>query len=248
MACGRSTATGLLVPHHYPATGLAGHQVLREPRLVDEFLHRSLVLRDIYKTLGFTDYPFADLTVLDQNGTCVGCIGQDLHTMEIRSFAADAVVLCTGGYGNVFFLSTNAMASNVTAAYRAYKKGALVANPCYTQIHPTCIPVSGHHQSKLTRYEPAGGTQPGTGKTAYQDMLSESFVANQIRVGLELMARELDMNDSAHDHAQQLMSSAAKGLGATISAGVEHENYSVSLDAIPGNVAASLANDLESIQ
>ena len=59
-------------------------------------------------------------------------------------------VLCTGGYGNVFNLSTNAMGSNVTAAYRAYKKGAFFANPCYTQIHPTCIPASGDHQSKLT--------------------------------------------------------------------------------------------------
>ena len=63
---------------------------------------------------------------------------------------ADAVVLCTGGYGNVYFLSTNAKGSNVTAAWRAYKKGAFFANPCFTQIHPTCIPVTGHYQSKLT--------------------------------------------------------------------------------------------------
>jgi succinate dehydrogenase / fumarate reductase flavoprotein subunit len=69
---------------------------------------------------------------------------------QVERHAADAVVLCTGGYGNVFFLSTNAMASNVTAAYRAYKKGAFFANPCFTQIHPTCIPVHGTFQSKLT--------------------------------------------------------------------------------------------------
>ena len=71
-------------------------------------------------------------------------------TGKISSHAADAVVLATGGYGRVFDLSTNAMGCNVTAAYRAYKRGALFANPCFTQIHPTCIPVSGEHQSKLT--------------------------------------------------------------------------------------------------
>src|SRR5207237_6216473 len=68
----------------------------------------------------------------------------------IQAFAGDAVVLATGGYGNVFFLSTNARGCNVTASYRAYKRGALFGNPCFTQIHPTCIPVTGHHQSKLT--------------------------------------------------------------------------------------------------
>jgi len=69
---------------------------------------------------------------------------------EIVSHSAHAVVLCTGGYGNVFYLSTNAMGCNVTATWRAHKKGAFFANPCYTQIHPTCIPVSGEYQSKLT--------------------------------------------------------------------------------------------------
>src|SRR5581483_10071213 len=73
-----------------------------------------------------------------------------LITGEISTHAADAVVLATGGYGNVFYLSTNAIGCNVTATWRAYKKGAFFANPCYTQIHPTCIPVSGDHQSKLT--------------------------------------------------------------------------------------------------
>ncbi len=89
-----------------------------------------------------------ELVVVD--GYAKGIIARDLVTGEISSHAADAVVLATGGYGNVFYLSTNAQGSNVTATYRAYKKGAYFANPCYTQIHPTCIPVSGDHQSKLT--------------------------------------------------------------------------------------------------
>src|SRR5205823_14334153 len=75
---------------------------------------------------------------------------RNLVTGKIESFAGDAVILATGGYSNVFFLSTNATGCNVTATYRAYKRGAYFANPCYTQIHPTCIPVSGEHQSKLT--------------------------------------------------------------------------------------------------
>ncbi|HTG00437.1 MAG TPA: fumarate reductase/succinate dehydrogenase flavoprotein subunit [Nitrospirota bacterium] len=84
------------------------------------------------------------------NGEAKGITTRDLVTGRIESHAADAVCLCTGGYANVFFLSTNAIGSNVTATYRAYRKGALFANPCYTQIHPTCIPVTGDHQSKLT--------------------------------------------------------------------------------------------------
>ena len=89
-----------------------------------------------------------DLVVI--NGQARGIIVRNLITGEIESHAADAVVLCTGGYGNVYFLSTNAMASNVSAIYRAYKKGAYFANPCFTQIHPTCIPVHGTYQAKLT--------------------------------------------------------------------------------------------------
>ncbi len=89
-----------------------------------------------------------DLVLVD--GHAKGIVVRDLVTGGISSHAADAVVLATGGYGNVFYLSTNAVGCNVTAAYRAYKKGAAFANPCYTQIHPTCIPVSGDHQSKLT--------------------------------------------------------------------------------------------------
>jgi len=84
------------------------------------------------------------------NGQARGIVVRNLVTGEIETHAAHAVVLCTGGYGNVFFLSTNAMGSNVTAAFRAYRKGGLFANPCFTQIHPTCIPVHGTYQSKLT--------------------------------------------------------------------------------------------------
>jgi len=90
------------------------------------------------------------LDVVIVNGKARGIIARNLITGEIERHAAHAVVLCTGGYGNVFFLSTNAMGSNVTAAWRAHKRGAAFANPCFTQIHPTCIPVSGDHQSKLT--------------------------------------------------------------------------------------------------
>lgn len=89
-----------------------------------------------------------DLVTID--GHARGIITRDMKTGAIESHAAHAVLLCTGGYGNVFYLSTNAMGCNATAIWRAHKKGAFFANPCYTQIHPTCIPVSGEHQSKLT--------------------------------------------------------------------------------------------------
>ncbi len=90
------------------------------------------------------------LDIVKIDGIARGIITRNLLTGEIERHAAHAVVLATGGYGNVFYLSTNAMGSNVTAAWRAHKRGAYFANPCYTQIHPTCIPVSGHYQSKLT--------------------------------------------------------------------------------------------------
>jgi len=89
-----------------------------------------------------------DLVVV--NGRARGIITRNLVTGEIKRHVADAVLLCTGGYGNVFFLSTNAQGSNVTATWRAHRRGAFFANPCYTQIHPTCIPVHGEDQSKLT--------------------------------------------------------------------------------------------------
>jgi succinate dehydrogenase / fumarate reductase flavoprotein subunit len=90
------------------------------------------------------------LDVVTIDGKARGVIARNLVTGEMEKHFGHAVLLCTGGYGNVFYLSTNAMGSNVTAAWKAHKKGAFFGNPCYTQIHPTCIPVSGDHQSKLT--------------------------------------------------------------------------------------------------
>jgi succinate dehydrogenase / fumarate reductase flavoprotein subunit len=90
------------------------------------------------------------LDIVKVDGKARGIIARNLVTGEIERHSAHAVVIASGGYGNVFFLSTNAMGSNVTAAWKIHKKGAFFANPCYTQIHPTCIPVSGDHQSKLT--------------------------------------------------------------------------------------------------
>ncbi|MGB3762371.1 MAG: succinate dehydrogenase (quinone) flavoprotein subunit, partial [Ornithinimicrobium sp.] len=90
------------------------------------------------------------LELIVVNGVARGIIARDMVTGEIETHLADTVVLATGGYGNVFYLSTNAMGCNVTATWRAHRKGAYFANPCYTQIHPTCIPVSGEYQSKLT--------------------------------------------------------------------------------------------------
>ena len=100
---------------------------------------------------GVTMHPRTEmLDLVVAKGRAVGIVVRNLVSGEIQRHAADAVVLATGGYGNAFFLSTNAKGSNVTASYRAYKRGAGFANPCYTQIHPTCIPVSGEYQSKLT--------------------------------------------------------------------------------------------------
>ncbi len=96
----------------------------------------------------FTRHEMLDTVTID--GKCRGIIARNLVTGELERHFGHAVLLCTGGYGNVFYLSTNAMGSNVTAAWKAHKKGAFFSNPCYTQIHPTCIPVSGDHQSKLT--------------------------------------------------------------------------------------------------
>jgi len=96
----------------------------------------------------FSHHEMLELVLVE--GRARGIIVRDMNTGEISSHAADAVVLATGGYGNVFFLSTNAKGCNTTAIWRAYKKGAAFANPCYTQIHPTCIPVTGEYQSKLT--------------------------------------------------------------------------------------------------
>ncbi len=96
----------------------------------------------------FTRHEMLEVILVD--GKARGIVARDMVTGDIQTHLADVVVLATGGYGNVFYLSTNAMGCNVTATWRAHRKGAYMANPCYTQIHPTCIPVSGEHQSKLT--------------------------------------------------------------------------------------------------
>ena len=133
---------GALVSRTFYARGQTGQQLLLGAY---QALSRQIGLGSVQM---FPRTEMLDLVVID--GHAKGIVVRDLVTGEISSHAGEAVVLATGGYGNVFFLSTNAKGCNVTATWRAYKKGAFFANPCYTQIHPTCIPVSGEHQSKLT--------------------------------------------------------------------------------------------------
>ena len=133
---------GALVSRTFYARGQTGQQLL----LGAYQAHAKMVKAGKIKM--FTRHEMLDLVKKD--GHARGIIVRDLLSGELKRFAADAVVLATGGYGNVFFLSTNAMGCNVTASWRASKRGAFFANPCYTQIHPTCIPVSGDYQSKLT--------------------------------------------------------------------------------------------------
>jgi len=133
---------GAQVSRTFYARGQTGQQLLLG-------VYSSLVRQMNKQKVEF--FPRHDmLDVVRVDGNARGIITRNLVTGEITSHAAHAVVLATGGYGNVFYLSTNAMASNVTASWRAYKQGAYFANPCFTQIHPTCIPVSSEHQSKLT--------------------------------------------------------------------------------------------------
>ena len=133
---------GAQVSRTFYARGQTGQQLLlgAYQALMKEVAKKNVVLHPRTEML--------DLVVVD--GVARGIIIRDLITGKIESHAADAVVLATGGYGNVFYLSTNAKGCNVTATWRAHKKGAFFANPCYTQIHPTCIPVHGDYQSKLT--------------------------------------------------------------------------------------------------
>ncbi|MCB9529020.1 MAG: fumarate reductase/succinate dehydrogenase flavoprotein subunit [Myxococcales bacterium] len=133
---------GAQVSRTFYARGQTGQQLL---------LGCYQALERQIETGGVKMYPrteMLELVVVD--GHARGIVTRDLVTGRIDTHFADAVVLATGGYGNVFFLSTNAKGSNATASWRAHRKGALFANPCYTQIHPTCIPVTGSHQSKLT--------------------------------------------------------------------------------------------------
>ena len=133
---------GVLVSRTFYAKGQTGQQLLLGAY--------SAMNRQIGrgKIKMYQRHEMLDVVIVD--GKARGIIARNLVTGEIERHSAHAVVLGTGGYGNVFFLSTNAMGSNVTAAWKAHKRGAHFANPCYTQIHPTCIPVSGDHQSKLT--------------------------------------------------------------------------------------------------
>jgi len=133
---------GAQVSRTFYARGQTGQQLLLGAY--------SALMRQIHlkKVKFFPRHEMLDLVKVD--GHAKGIIVRDLVTGEVKSFCSDSVILATGGYGNVFYLSTNAMASNVTASWRAHKKGAHFANPCFTQIHPTCIPVSSDHQSKLT--------------------------------------------------------------------------------------------------
>ena len=133
---------GAQVSRTFYARGQTGQQLLLGAYSA---LMRQVGLK---KVQTFTRHEMLDVVVID--GKARGITARNMVTGEIESHIGDAVVLCTGGYGNVYFLSTNAKGSNVTAAWRAYKKGAYFANPCFTQIHPTCIPVTGHYQSKLT--------------------------------------------------------------------------------------------------
>ncbi len=133
---------GAQVSRTFYARGQTGQQLLLGAYSA---LMRQVGLKNVEM---FPRHEMLDVVVID--GKARGIIARNMITGEIESHTGDAVLLCTGGYGNAYFLSTNAKGSNVTAAWRAYKKGALFANPCFTQIHPTCIPVTGHYQSKLT--------------------------------------------------------------------------------------------------
>ncbi len=133
---------GAQVSRTFYARGQTGQQLLIGAY---QALERQIGLD---KVKMFSRHEMLELIVVD--GAAKGIITRDMVTGEVESHLADAVCLATGGYGNVFYLSTNAKGCNGTAVWRAYKKGAAFANPCYTQIHPTCIPVTGDHQSKLT--------------------------------------------------------------------------------------------------
>ena len=133
---------GVLVSRTFYAKGQTGQQLLLGAY--------SAMNRQINRGKIHTFNRHEMLDVVKVDGKARGIIARNLVTGEIERHSAHAVVLASGGYGNVFYLSTNAMGSNVTASWRAHRRGAYFANPCYTQIHPTCIPVSGDHQSKLT--------------------------------------------------------------------------------------------------
>ncbi|MES2431077.1 MAG: fumarate reductase/succinate dehydrogenase flavoprotein subunit [Bacteroidota bacterium] len=133
---------GTQVQRTFYAAGQTGQQLLLGAYSA---LERQIALGNVTQ---YSRHEMLDVVMVD--GKARGIIARDLISGKLERHFGHAVLLCTGGYGNVFYLSTNAMGSNVTAAWKAHKKGAFFGNPCFTQIHPTCIPVSGDHQSKLT--------------------------------------------------------------------------------------------------
>ena len=133
---------GTQVQRTFYAAGQTGQQLLIGAY---QALERQVALGNVKM---YTRHEMLDVVMID--GKASGIIARDLVSGELERYFGHAVLLCTGGYGNVFYLSTNAMGCNVTAAWKAHKKGAYFGNPCFTQIHPTCIPVTGDHQSKLT--------------------------------------------------------------------------------------------------
>ncbi|HRN55015.1 MAG TPA: fumarate reductase/succinate dehydrogenase flavoprotein subunit [Agriterribacter sp.] len=133
---------GVQVKRTFYAAGQTGQQLLIGAY---QALERQVALGNVTM---YARHEMLDIVIID--GKARGIICRNLVTGELERHFGHAVLLCSGGYGNVFYLSTNAMGSNVTAAWKAHKKGAFFANPCFTQIHPTCIPVTGDHQSKLT--------------------------------------------------------------------------------------------------
>ena len=133
---------GTQVQRTFYAAGQTGQQLLLGAYSA---LERQIALGNVTQ---FSRHEMLDVVMID--GKARGIIAKNLVTGELERHFGHAVLLCSGGYGNVFYLSTNAMGSNVTAIWKAHKKGAAFGNPCFTQIHPTCIPVSGEHQSKLT--------------------------------------------------------------------------------------------------
>ncbi|MBP6214935.1 MAG: succinate dehydrogenase (quinone) flavoprotein subunit, partial [Chitinophagaceae bacterium] len=133
---------GTQVQRTFYAAGQTGQQLLIGAY---QALERQVALGNVHM---YSRHEMLDVVMVD--GKARGIICRNLVNGELERYFGHALLLCTGGYGNVFYLSTNAMGSNVTAAWKAHKKGAFFGNPCFTQIHPTCIPVSGDHQSKLT--------------------------------------------------------------------------------------------------
>src|SRR5687768_1869047 len=133
---------GTQVQRTFYAAGQTGQQLLIGAY---QAMERQVALGNVKM---YSRHEMLDLVIIDNKAR--GIIVRDLVTGELERHSGHAVLLCTGGYGNVFYLSTNAMGCNATAVWKAHKKGAFFGNPCFTQIHPTCIPVSGEHQSKLT--------------------------------------------------------------------------------------------------